>query len=154
MVDEGWNCVLRRNPIKETASAEKRWNAGPFVKGSFELLGWKGRSRTAVKLCEWFYIAVAHNKQDYSRMKNGGAVLEVWILLGTSSVWRWKHSRSHFPRRRQRDKKYFNSFLDQYSRWKPRKTVIRVWRLSAQMRRRSSERVASFFGVTVQFSFI
>jgi len=30
-----------------------------------------------VKLCEWFYIAVAHNKQDYSRMKNGGAVLEV-----------------------------------------------------------------------------
>ena len=152
MVDEGWNCVLRRNPIKETASAEKRWNAGPCQR--FFWAAWLKRSCTAVKLCECFYIAVAHNKQDYSRMKNGGAVLEVWILLGTSSVWRWKHSRSHFPRRRQRDKKYFNSFLDQYSRWKPRKTVIRVWRLSAQMRRRSSERVASFFGVTVQFSFI
>ena len=152
MVDEGWNCVLRRNPIKETASAEKRWNAGPCQR--FFWAAWLKRSCTAVKLCECFYIAVAHNKQDYSRMKNGGAVLEVWILLGTSSVWRWKHSRSHFSRRRQRDKKYFNSFLDQYSRWKPRKTVIRVWRLSAQMRRRSSERVASFFGVTVQFSFI
>jgi len=35
-----------------------------------------------------------------------------------------------FSRRGQRDKKYFNFFLDQYSRWKPRKTVIRVWRLS------------------------
>ena len=35
-----------------------------------------------------------------------------------------------FSRRGQRDKKYFNFFLDQYSRWKPRKTVIHVWRLS------------------------
>jgi len=47
-------------------------------------------------------------------------------------------------------RKYFNSFLDQYSRWKPRKTVIRVWRLSGVCGG-ARERVASFFGVTVQF---
>jgi len=48
-------------------------------------------------------------------------------------------------------RKYFNSFLDQYSRWKPRKTVIRVWRLSSGVCGGARERVASFFGVTVQF---
>jgi len=44
--------------------------------------------RKELHCCEivWMVLHCGHNKQDYSRMKNGGAVVEVWILLWTFSV--------------------------------------------------------------------
>jgi len=117
--------------------AEKKWNAGPCQR-FFWAAFLKGGSCTAVKLCEWFYIAVV-------------TIVTVVTIVVTINkiIWEWRmaalwlrcescceHFQSDagnilfFSRRGQRDKKYFNFFLDQYSRWKPRKTVIRVWRLS------------------------
>ena len=93
--------------------------------------------RKELHCCEivWMVLHCGHNKQDYPRMKNG-AGWAVNLAMNIFSLLLEKHSRSHFLASFfsvGSDKKYFNSFLDQYSRWKPRKTVIRVWRLSGDI---------------------
>ena len=95
VVDEGWNCVLGQNPMKDSAVAgRKKVKCRSLSKVLFLgclLMKWK--SCTAVKLCERFYIAVTINKiiQEW-RM----ALVEVWIfLLWTFSVCCWKNILAH-----------------------------------------------------------
>jgi len=42
-VDEGWNCVLGQNPMKDSAVVEKKGEMQVLVKGSFGLLVKKER---------------------------------------------------------------------------------------------------------------